>query len=82
MILIYLFQFASRYCTYRVPGLMEGPKVVFQFIRKITRPLTGTLTALAALQFIASSAVTYFEMKNNFAMRKKMMEIEEKLLAE
>ncbi|XP_026315832.1 uncharacterized protein LOC113227168 [Hyposmocoma kahamanoa] len=77
-----LFQFASRYCTYRVPALVEGPKVVFQFLRKITRPLTASLTALTALQFIASSAVTYFEMKNNFTMRKKMVEMENKLLAE
>ncbi|XP_045494635.1 uncharacterized protein LOC123693527 [Colias croceus] len=73
---------ANRYNTYRVPELIKGPKVLFKFLRTITKPLTGTLTALATIQIIASSIVTYFEMKNSIVLRNKVMEIEQKLLAE
>ncbi|XP_049868091.1 uncharacterized protein LOC126368229 [Pectinophora gossypiella] len=74
--------FASRYGTYRVPNLAEGPKVMFQFLRKMTKPLSGTLAFLTVTHFVASSVLTYFEMRNNFAVRRKMIEIENRIIAE
>lgn len=75
-------QFANRYSTFRVPQLNEGPKKMLKFLQKITKPFNGPLTVIMVAQFVASSAVTYFEMKNNFILRKKMLAIEQKLLKE
>ncbi|KAI5632366.1 hypothetical protein NE865_14124 [Phthorimaea operculella] len=74
--------FANRYSTYRIPDLSDGPKVMFNFLRKITRPFNGTLAYLTAFQVAAVSFLTYYEMKNNVVLRTKLMEIENKLLAE
>ncbi|XP_028167878.1 uncharacterized protein LOC114358183 [Ostrinia furnacalis] len=68
--------FAHRYGTARIPDLREGPKVVLQFVRKLTRPFTATLTFLAVAQVVASSVITYYEMKNNITLKRKVMEIE------
>ncbi|XP_038214414.1 uncharacterized protein LOC119834180 [Zerene cesonia] len=73
---------ANRYNTYRVPHLQEGPKVLFKFLRTITKPLTGTLTTLTLVQVVASSIITYFEMKNSIILRNKLIAIEQKLSAE
>lgn len=72
---------ANRYNTARIPDLREGPKVTFQFLRKMTKPLTGTLTFLLLGQLAASSVLTYFEMKSQLTIKKKMMAIEAKLMA-
>lgn len=77
-----ILQFAHRYGTARIPDLMEGPKVIFKFVRKMTRPFTGTLTFLTVLQVVASSVVTYFEMKNNITLKRKVIEIENQLEAD
>ncbi|KOB75713.1 Uncharacterized protein OBRU01_07022 [Operophtera brumata] len=74
--------FANRYSTFRVPQLNEGPKKMFKFLQKITKPFNGSLAVIMVAQFIASSAVTYFEMKNNFSLRNKMLAIEEKVFGE
>lgn len=74
-----MFQFANRYSTYRVPDLQEGPKVLFKFLRGHTKPFTGTLTYMVALQLAASSILTYFEMKNNITVKQKIAEIEKNL---
>ncbi|KAH9632800.1 hypothetical protein HF086_012625 [Spodoptera exigua] len=71
--------FANRYSTFRVPDLKEGPKVMFNFLRKITRPYNHQLTYMLIIQAIASSIFTYYEMTNNLTIRSKMMEIEAKL---
>lgn len=77
-----MFQFAHRYGTYRTPDLLEGPKVIFNFLRKMTKPFTGTIAYLSVFQIIASSVITYFETRNYISMRKKMVEIEMKAVAE
>ncbi|CAK1601356.1 unnamed protein product [Parnassius mnemosyne] len=74
--------FANRYSTYRVPDLADGPKVVLKFLRTQTKPFTGTLTSMVAIQLAASSILTYFEMKNNISLRQKITEIEKKVLNE
>nr|XP_053612524.1 uncharacterized protein LOC128676441 isoform X2 [Plodia interpunctella] len=75
--------FANRYATYRLPDLtFDGPKKVFQLVRNITRPFYGTVVTLSVCQFIASSLVTFFELKNNFALRKKLIELENQLLVQ
>ncbi|KAJ2949927.1 hypothetical protein O0L34_g11249 [Tuta absoluta] len=74
--------FANRYSTYRIPNLAEGPKGMFNFLRKITRPFNSTLAYLTAFHVFAVSVLTYFEMKNNIVLRSKLVEIENKLLAE
>ncbi|KAJ8721711.1 hypothetical protein PYW07_002486 [Mythimna separata] len=71
--------FAHRYNTYRVPDLKEGPKVVFNFVRKLTRPFNNTLTIMVIGQVIASSIFTYYEMTNNLTIRGKLMAIEAKV---
>ncbi|XP_047019026.1 uncharacterized protein LOC124629591 [Helicoverpa zea] len=68
--------FANRYSTYRVPNLNEGAKVMFQFLRKVTRPYNSTLTLMVVAQVLASSIFTYYEMVNNLTLRAKIMEIE------
>ncbi|XP_075974176.1 transmembrane protein 126 [Anticarsia gemmatalis] len=73
--------YANRYNTARIPELTENPRIMFNFLRKITRPYTGTLTFMVLGQVAASSILTYFEMKNNFKLRGKIMEIEAKLIA-
>ncbi|XP_060803762.1 uncharacterized protein LOC106132349 [Amyelois transitella] len=74
--------YANRFATYRIPYLTDGPKKVFQLLSKITKPLSGTLAIITVVQLVASSVVSYFEMKNNFTVRTKLMEIENKILAE
>ncbi|XP_004924720.1 uncharacterized protein LOC114248754 [Bombyx mandarina] len=74
--------FANRYSTYRVPDLFEGPRVIFKFLSKITKPFMGTIATIAVLQFVTSNVITYFEMKNNFTIRKKISAIEKKIMAE
>ncbi|KAJ8731009.1 hypothetical protein PYW08_002422 [Mythimna loreyi] len=71
--------FAHRYDTYRVPDLREGPKVIFNFVRKLTRPFNNTLTIMVVGQVLASSIFTYYEMTNNLTLRGKLMEIEANL---
>ncbi|CAH0714137.1 unnamed protein product, partial [Brenthis ino] len=71
--------FANRYATFRVPHLKEGPKVMFQFMRKHTRSFTGTLGFIVLAQLTASAAITYFEIRNNIVIRHKMMELEKSL---
>ncbi|XP_037298087.1 LOW QUALITY PROTEIN: transmembrane protein 126A-like [Manduca sexta] len=73
---------ASRYSTARMPSLFEGPRVVLKFVHKLTRPFTGTLTAIAIFQSVAAAILTHFEMKNNFTLRHKIEEIERRLIAE
>ncbi|KAJ0175410.1 hypothetical protein K1T71_008569 [Dendrolimus kikuchii] len=73
---------AHRYSTYRIPDLMEGPKVMFNFVRRLTRPYSRSLATLGAFQLVASSVLTYYEMRNNLTIRKKLMEIEEKVTNE
>nr|XP_026488525.1 uncharacterized protein LOC113395143 [Vanessa tameamea] len=70
---------ANRYATYRVPHLFEGPKVMFGFLKKHTKPFTGTLGYIALIQLAASAIITYFEMKNTFTLRHKIVEIENKM---
>lgn len=65
-----------------MPQLNEGPRKMFKFLRKITRPFNGTLAVIAFTQFFSSSLVTYFEMRNNFSLRNKMLAIEQKFLRE
>ncbi|KAI8422176.1 hypothetical protein MSG28_006084 [Choristoneura fumiferana] len=74
--------FASRYSTYRVPNLAEGPKVVFGFLSKLTKPLHTTLVYMGAFQLVLSSVLTYFEMKNHISMSRKIEAIESKVLEE
>ncbi|CAG9578131.1 unnamed protein product [Danaus chrysippus] len=72
--------FANRYSTYRIPPLTDGPKVMFNFLRKhTTKSLTGPLAYLAVLQLAASATVTYYEMKNNLSLKRKLRAIEKKL---
>ncbi|CAK1549262.1 unnamed protein product [Leptosia nina] len=71
---------ASRYNTHRVPELKKGPKVLFEFVRKLTKPFSGALTTLSLIQVAASSVVTYFELKNNIVFRNKLIDIEQKIL--
>ncbi|XP_014364855.2 uncharacterized protein LOC106715959 [Papilio machaon] len=73
---------ASRYGTYRVPDLIEGPKAIFNFLRIKTRPFNATLTYMIAIQMIASSILTYYEMRNTFTLKRKLMEIEKKVMEE
>ncbi|KPI96877.1 PREDICTED: uncharacterized protein LOC106124278 [Papilio xuthus] len=73
---------ANRYGTYRVPDLREGPKTMFNFLRIKTRPFNPTLTYMVAIQMVASSILTYFEMKNTFTLKTKLMEIEKKVMEE
>ncbi|XP_026732778.1 uncharacterized protein LOC113497427 [Trichoplusia ni] len=73
---------AQRYSTYRVPDLRLGPRTIFQFVRKLTRPYNNTLTVMAVAQLVTSSVLTYYEMRNNITLRIKMMDIEAKLMAE
>ncbi|CAH4037644.1 uncharacterized protein LOC123720097 [Pieris brassicae] len=73
---------ANRYNTYRVPHLQQGPKVMFKFVQKLTKPLTGTLTTLSLIQVAASSIITYFEFKNNIVFRNKLVDLERKILKE
>lgn len=75
-----LFQLANKYNTCRVPDLREGLKVMFQFVWKLTKPLTGTLTTISIIQVAASSIITYFEMKNNINFRNKLIETENTVL--
>ncbi|XP_072938518.1 uncharacterized protein [Epargyreus clarus] len=74
--------FANRYSSFRVPELTEGPKVMLKFLTKHTKPFTGTLIYMAAIQVAASSILTYFEMRNSFKLRHELLEIEKKLLQE
>ena len=74
-----MFQFAHRYATYRIPDLKEGPKVVFNFLRKMTRPFNNTLTVMLIGQVVASSIFTYYEMTNNLTIRGKIQAIEARL---
>ncbi|XP_063621945.1 uncharacterized protein LOC134794158 [Cydia splendana] len=74
--------FASRYSTYRVPNLIEGPKVMFEFLAKLTKPFYSTLVYMGAFQLVMSSVLTYFEMRNHITVRLKILEIEEKVMAE
>ncbi|XP_023940581.2 uncharacterized protein LOC112047639 [Bicyclus anynana] len=71
--------FANRYSSFRVPHLREGPMVMFKFLRSHTKPFTGTLTYLVALQMAASAIVTYYEMRNNITLKHKLIEIEKKM---
>ncbi|CAB3223985.1 unnamed protein product [Arctia plantaginis] len=73
---------ANRYNTARIPELVHGPRVMFKFLRKITKPFIGTLTFLAVSQLFISSALTYFEMRNIYLLRMKIMEIEAKHTAD
>ncbi|XP_013142537.1 PREDICTED: uncharacterized protein LOC106106500 [Papilio polytes] len=73
---------ANRYSTYRVPDLKEGPKAIFNFLRAKTRPFNATLTYMVAIQMVASSVLTYYEMRNTFSLQKKLVEIERKVLEE
>ncbi|KAM3958481.1 uncharacterized protein ACR2FA_007503 [Aphomia sociella] len=74
--------FAHRYNTFRIPNLIREPKKVFQFIGKITKSFHSTLLFLTAFQFVASSAITYFEFRNYFTFRRKLLEIEQKIVEE
>ncbi|CAH2107976.1 unnamed protein product [Euphydryas editha] len=67
---------ANRYSTFRVPHLFEGPKVMFGFLKKHTKPFTGTLGYIALIQLAASAFITYSEMKNTLSIRHKMLEME------
>lgn len=80
--ILFYFQFANRYSTFRVPQLNEGPKKMLKFLQKITKPFNGTLAVIAVAQFLGSSFVTYFEMRNNLSLRKKMLAVEEKFIRE
>lgn len=55
---------------------------MFKFLRKLTKPLSGTITTLSLIQVAASSIITYYELKNNIAFRNKLVNLERKLLAE
>ncbi|XP_026752500.2 uncharacterized protein LOC113512782 [Galleria mellonella] len=68
--------FANRYSTFRIPDLTDGPKVVFQFLRNITKRFHNTLVTLTVFQLVASSFITYLEIRNNFTFRRKLTEIE------
>ncbi|CAG9785396.1 unnamed protein product [Diatraea saccharalis] len=68
-----------RYATSRIPDLYEGPKVIFNFIRKLARPFNGTLAFLAGAQAITSAVITYLEMKSTLTLKRKVTEIEKKL---
>ncbi|XP_068632822.1 transmembrane protein 126A [Battus philenor] len=74
--------FATRYSTYRVPELRDGAKVIFKFLKSKTVSFTGTLTSMVAIQMVASSILTYYEMKNNISLKSKLMEIEKKVISE
>ncbi|CAH2075955.1 unnamed protein product, partial [Iphiclides podalirius] len=71
--------FANRYLTYRVPDLQEGPKVLFNFLKGHTKPFTGSLAYMVPLQLAASSILTYFEMRNNITLKRKLAEIEQNI---
>lgn len=56
---------------------MDGPKVMFKFLWKHTKPYSGTLGFITLAHVTASAFITYFEMRNNLVLRRKIMEIED-----
>lgn len=76
------FQFANRYSTYRVPSLTEKPKELFKFLYQVAKPLRSTLVFFGVFQFVASSALTYYEIKNHLTVRRKVLELENRIREE
>ncbi|XP_050669816.1 uncharacterized protein LOC126968748 [Leptidea sinapis] len=67
----------NKYNTARIPEITQ-PKALLQLVRKMTRPFTGTLAVISIIQVVASSIITYFEVKNSLILHEKMLEIERK----
>lgn len=77
-----LFQLANRYNTARIPSIVTHPKELFNFWRKITRSLHGTVFYLTVVQLMASSIMTYFELKSSLVISKAISEIERRIDSE
>lgn len=55
----FVFKFAIRHFTYRLPSIIEEPKALLKIYAKMTRPVLPTLAVVLGLNALVASFLTY-----------------------